>query len=170
MQGRPSSEDKPPSLLATSVGRLKDSLGREVGASDWFALSQAHIDGFAEVTGDRQWIHVSPQRAERESPYRATVAHGFLTLALLSRFLPEAVQIDGVGMAVNYGLNRVRFPAPVRAGSKIRAHFTMASLKDVPGGVEVLYSVVVEIQNADKPACVAEWLVRYYAPQAAPAR
>ena len=164
MQG--SSEGKSSISLATTVGRLKDSLGREVGASDWFVLSQGHIDSFAEVTGDRQWIHVSPQRAERESPYGATVAHGFLTLALLSRFLGEAVQVDGVGMAVNYGLNRVRFPAPVRPGSKIRAHFTVASLKDVSGGVEVLYSVAVEMQNADKPACVAEWLVRYYGSQA----
>jgi acyl dehydratase len=170
MQGAPSSEGKSPISLATTVERLKDSLGREVGLSDWFCLSQGHIDRFAEATGDRQWIHVSPQRAERESPYGGTVAHGFLTLALLSRFLREAVQIDGVGMAVNYGLNRVRFPSPVRAGSKIRAHFAIASLKDVPGGVEVLFSVVVEIQNADKPACVAEWLVRYCAPQAAPSR
>ncbi|HXY48768.1 MAG TPA: MaoC family dehydratase [Terriglobales bacterium] len=162
MQG--SSEGKSSISLATTVGRLKDGLGREVGVSDWFVLSQGHIDSFAEVTGDRQWIHVSPQRAERESPYGGTVAHGFLTLALLSRFLAEVVQVDG--LAVNYGLNRVRFPAPVRAGAKIRAHFTLASLKDVPGGVEVLYSVAVEMQNADKPACVAEWLVRYYGSQA----
>ena len=163
-----SAEGKSSASLATTVGRLEDSLGREIGVSDWFVLSQGDIDSFAEVTGDRQWIHVSPQRAERESPYGGTIAHGFLTLALLSRFLGEAVPGDGLGIALNYGLNRVRFPAPVRGGAKIRAHFTVTSLKDVSGGVEVLYSVVVEIQNADKPACVAEWLVRYYGPQAAP--
>lgn len=152
-----------PALVSATLGDLKDSVGREIACSDWLLLTQEHIGAFAEVTGDRQWIHVDRERAQRESPYGTTVAHGFLTLSLLSRFLAEAIQIRGAGMAVNYGLNRVRFPAPVPAGSKIRAHFTLASLKDFAGGVEAVFSVSIEGQHAEKPVCVAEWVIRYYA-------
>lgn len=152
-----------PALVSATLGDLKDSVGREIACSDWFPLTQEHIGAFAEVTGDRQWIHVDCERAQRESPYGTTVAHGFLTLSLLSRFLAEAVEVRGAGMAVNYGLNRVRFPAPVPAGSKIRAHFTLASLKDFAGGVEAVFSVSIEGQHAEKPVCVAEWVIRYYA-------
>ena len=152
-----------PALVSATLVDLKDSVGREIACSDWFPLTQEHIGAFAEVTGDRQWIHVDRERAQRESPYGTTVAHGFLTLSLLSRFLAEAIQIRGAGMAVNYGLNRVRFPAPVPAGSKIRAHFTLASLKDFAGGVEAVFSVSIEGQHIEKPVCVAEWVIRYYA-------
>jgi acyl dehydratase len=138
-------------------------VGRELSLTDWFAISQERIETFAEVTEDRQWIHVDRERAERESPYRTTIAHGFLTLSLLSRFMKEAIQIrGGVRMSVNYGLNRVRFPSAVRTDSKIRVRFTLQSLKDVPDALEAVFDANVEVQGSEKPCCVAEWVVRYY--------
>ncbi len=126
-------------------------------------VAQERIDRFAEVTEDRQWIHVDRERAERESPFGATIVHGFLTLSLLSHFLKEAVEIrGGVRLSVNYGLNRVRFPAPVRADSKIRARITLQSVEELPKAVEAVYSISVESENVKKPCCVAEWVVRYY--------
>jgi acyl dehydratase len=138
-------------------------VGREVAATDWFLVTQDRIQQFAEVTDDCQWIHVDRDRAQRESSYGATIAHGFLTLSLLSRFMREAIQIrSGVRLSVNYGFNRIRFPSPVRADSKIRARFTLRSVKDVPDALEALFDVRVETQGGDKPCCVAEWVVRYY--------
>ena len=142
---------------------LRGLVGREMAVTEWFLVTQERIQQFAEVTDDRQWIHVDRERAERESPYGTTIAHGFLTLSLLSRFMKEAIQIrSGVRMSVNYGLNRVRFPSAVRAGSKIRARFTLQSLKDVPDALETVFNTRVEVQGSDKPCCVAEWVVRYY--------
>jgi len=142
---------------------LKDLVGREIGMTEWFAVTQERIQEFADVTEDRQWIHIDPDRAQRESPYGSTIAHGFLTLSLLSRFMKEAIEIrSGLRMAVNYGLNRVRFPSPVRAGSKIRAQFTLRSLKELPDAIEAIFDATVEAQDNDKPCCVAEWVVRYY--------
>jgi acyl dehydratase len=142
---------------------LKDLVGREVTVTEWFLVTQDRIQQFAEVTDDCQWIHVDRERAQRESPYGATIAHGFLTLSLLSRFMREAIQIrSGVRMSVNYGFNRVRFPSQVRADSQVRAHFTLRSLKDVPDALEALFDVRVETQGSDKPCCVAEWVIRYY--------
>jgi acyl dehydratase len=138
-------------------------VGREVAATDWFLVTQDRIQQFAEVTDDCQWIHVDRDRAQRESSYGATIAHGFLTLSLLSRFMREAIQIrSGVRLSVNYGFNRIRFPSPVRADSKIRVRFTLRSVKDVPDALEALFDVRVETQGGDKPCCVAEWVVRYY--------
>src|SRR5580658_11103528 len=112
---------------------LRGLAGREIAITDWVEISQDRINQFADATGDHQWIHVDRERAERESPYGTTIAHGFLTLSLLSRFMKEAIQIrSGVRMSVNYGLNRVRFPSAVRADSRIRVRFTLQSLKDVP--------------------------------------
>lgn len=142
---------------------LRDWVGREINMTEWFAVTQDHILHFAEVIEDRQWIHVDHERARRESPYGGTIAHGFLILSLLSRFMRQTVQIrGGLRMGVNYGFNRVRFPSPVRADSKIRAHFTLRSLKEVPDGIEAVFHARVEIEGADKPCCVAEWVVRYY--------
>lgn len=149
-------------MRAITLDQLKGSAGQEIGSTEWVTIAQADISAFAEATGDRQWIHLDPERARRESPYGATIAHGFLTLSSLSRLLREAVQINGVRMAVNYGLNRVRFPAPVVAGSKVRAHFMLASVKEVAGGTEAIYSVVIDGENSEKPVCVAEWIIRYY--------
>jgi len=151
-------------LVVETPESLKDLVGREIAMTEWFAVTQDHIQRFAEVIEDRQWIHLDPERAQRESPYRSTIAHGFLTLSLLSRFMKEAIEIrSGLRMGVNYGFNRVRFPSPVRAGSKIRAQFTLRSLKELPDAIEAIFDATVEAQDDnDKPCCVAEWLVRYY--------
>jgi acyl dehydratase len=141
---------------------LGEFIGRELAVSEWLEVTQERIQQFAEASGDRQWIHTDEERARRESPYGATVAHGFLTLSLISQMMEQAVRVQGVRLAVNYGLNRVRFPAPVRAGSKIRARFNLQSLQEVAGGVEAVYGVTVEVEGEQKPCCVAEWMVRYY--------
>jgi acyl dehydratase len=152
----------PPVVLET-LQSLKDYVGREIATTDWFLVTQDRIRQFAEATEDRQWIHVNPERAQRESPYGATIAHGFLTLSLLSHFIKQAIQVPrDVRWSVNYGLNRVRFPAPVRAGSEIRARVTLQSLKDLPDSVEVIFGVSMEGKDTVKPSCVAEWIVRYY--------
>jgi len=152
----------PPIVLET-LKSLKDFVGREVGTTDWFVLTQERIRQFAEATEDRQWIHIDPERARSESPYGATIAHGFLTLSLLSYFIKQAIQIPrDVRLSVNYGLNRVRFPAPVRAGSEIRARVALQSLKDLPDCVEAVFNVSIEGKDTAKPCCVAEWIVRYY--------
>jgi acyl dehydratase len=152
-----------PPLVLKSFDELKDFVGREIGVTDWFEITQDRILKFAEATEDRQWIHLDPARAKRDSPYGATIAHGFLTLSLLSHLSEQALYIPGgVGMIVNYGLNRVRFPAAVPAGSNIRARFALQSLKDAGNAHEATFSAVVEVQNQSKPCCVAEWIIRYY--------
>jgi acyl dehydratase len=157
-----------PTLVIENLDALRDLVGREIGVTDWFEITQDRIRQFAEATEDRQWIHLDRDRAQRESPFAATIAHGFLTLSLLSHLSKQALLIQsGVAMTVNYGLNRVRFPAPVPADSRIRARFTLQSLKDVSSAREATFSVVVEVQNQEgqtklKPCCVAEWVIRYY--------
>jgi len=146
-----------------TLAALKGFVGREIGVSDWLEMTQDRIDKFADATGDRQWIHVDPERARRESPYGETIAHGFLTLSLLTGFLHEVVELGGIRMAINYGLNRVRFPAAVRAGARIRARVALQSARDVADVVEATYTVNVECEGSDKPCCVAEWVARYYA-------
>jgi len=138
-------------------------VGKEIGATDWFQLTQERIEQFAEATEDRQWIHMDRERASKESPYGATIAHGFLTLSLISHFIKELLQIEsGVRLAVNYGLNRVRFPAAVPADSKIRARVALLALKELSDALEATFSVTIENEESDKPSCVAEWIVRYY--------
>ncbi len=151
----------PPRVIA-SLDSLKELVGQEIGCSEWFVVTQDRIQRFAEATEDRQWIHLDRERAQRESPYGATIAHGFLTLSVISFLARQAMEIrTGVRMTVNYGLNRVRFPAPVRADSRIRARFTLAALKEIPDAVEAAYSVFVESDTTEKPCCAAEWIVRY---------
>ena len=146
-----------------TLDSLKSFVGREIGVTDWFVVSQERIQKFAETTDDLQWIHIDRERARRESPYGTTIAHGFLTLSLISQFMRQILHIrSGRKMTINYGANRVRFPAPVLANSKIRARVTLNSLKDLPDGMEAVYAVVVEGENAAKPCCVAEWVLRYY--------
>jgi acyl dehydratase len=149
--------------VALSIEQLKAQAGEEVGASDWVVIDQSRIDAFAQVTGDHQWIHTEPLRAKTDSRYGRTIAHGFLTLSLLSRLSHEAVDVRGsFRMRINYGLNRVRFPAPVVEGSRIRARFSVLSVEDVEGGHQVVWLVTVEIEGSAKPALVAEWVIRYY--------
>jgi len=150
-------------VIVETPDSLKQFSGKEIGVSEWLTVTQERIAQFAEATEDRQWIHLDRGRAARESPFGTTIAHGFLTLSLISRFMKDVIQVQsGVGMAINYGLNRVRFPSPVRAGSKIRARVTLLNVKEVPGAYETTFSVTVESEGGEKPCCVAESLVRYY--------
>jgi acyl dehydratase len=145
------------------IAELRSLLGQEVGLSDWFTLTQARIDAFAAVSEDRQWIHIDPERARTKSPYGATIAHGFLTLSLLSHLHSQAVQMGGdFKLAINYGLNRVRFPAPVPAEARIRARSRLQAVEDIPGGIQIVWLITVEIDGTAKPALVAEWIVRFY--------
>lgn len=151
---------------AMTLDTLWQLEGEEVAVTGWTEISQSRIDLFAEATEDRQWIHLDQVRAAADSPYGATVAHGFLTLSMLSHLSRDILEVEGVSLRVNYGLNRVRFPAPVRAGSQIRGHFTLLSAKEftgsAAGGVDVTLAVTVEVEGSAKPCCVAEWIVRYY--------
>ena len=125
-------------------------------------ITQERIDKFADATDDHQWIHIDRERAQKESPYGATIAHGFLTLSLLPKFLKDSIHLSDLRMAINYGLNRVRFPAAVLAGSRIRARIVLQSMRDLEDSTEVIYLFTIESQGANKPCCVAESVVRYY--------
>jgi acyl dehydratase len=149
-------------MITVDVRTLRDQVGQEIAVGEWFAVSQERIAQFADATGDHQWIHVDPARAATESPFRTTIAHGFLTLSLMSTLIRDAIRLSGLRMAINYGLNRVRFVAPVPAGSRIRARIVAGAVEDVSGAVQVTWSVTIERETSEKPACVAEWLVRYY--------
>jgi acyl dehydratase len=150
-------------LVLETADVLKGWVGREIGVSQWFTVTQDVIWQFADVTGDRQWIHVDEERARHESPFHATIAHGFLTLSLLSRFIHEVFEIkSGVRMTVNYGLNRVRFPAPVRAECRIRGRFVVQSAQAIAGALETIFEVRIEGEGSEKPCCTAEWVLRYY--------
>jgi acyl dehydratase len=144
-----------------SLDELQARVGQSLGSSDWFTVDQARIDAFADCTEDRQWIHVDPERA-KESPFGTTIAHGFLTLSLLSAMVAQAYQIAGTRMGVNYGFNRVRFTAPVPVGSRVRAHFKLLAVEPIAGGQQVTTEVTIEREGADKPVCVAEWIGRRY--------
>ena len=150
-------------LVLKNPQALQEYVGKEIGLTEWFRVTQERIVQFAEATEDRQWIHVDGERAGRESPYEATVTHGFLTLSLISHLVHEVLRIEGgVRLAVNYGLNRVRFPAAVRVESRIRARVGLLAFKEIVDSIEAIYSVALEIEGSEKPGCVAEWIVRYY--------
>lgn len=149
--------------VVDGLDELKTLAGQELGVSDWHAITQEQIDRFAELTGDDQWIHVDVERARRESPYGTTIAHGFLTVSMLSSLIKEAVEVRGAyKMRINYGFNRLRFTGAVPAGSRIRGRFTLNSIKHVEGGVEIAWGVTVEVEGREKPALAAEWLGRTY--------
>jgi acyl dehydratase len=143
------------------IRTLRDRVGEEIAVSDWTAVTQDRINQFADATGDHQWIHVDLGRAQH-SPFQTTIAHGFLTLSLISALLRSAINPTGLRMAINYGLNRVRFIAPVPSGARIRGRFTLASLEDTGGAIQATWSATIERDGGDKPVCAAEWLVRYY--------
>jgi acyl dehydratase len=148
--------------LTTDIERLGEHVGQHLGWTDWREITQDRVDGFADATDDHQWIHVDRERAAA-GPFGGTIAHGYLTLALVAPALAELVHVEGISMGVNYGLDRVRFPAPVPVGSRIRAGAELAELTEVAGGVQAKLVVTFEIENGEKPACVAEVLVRFYA-------
>jgi acyl dehydratase len=145
----------------TGIDELRQAEGETLGTSEWHDVSQADIDAFADVTGDHQWIHVDPGRA-KDTPFGGTIAHGYFTLSLAPMLTNEIFSMDGFAFAVNYGLNRVRFPAPVPVGSKVRATAKVAKLEDVPGGAQMTLELTFEREGGDKPVCVAETLVRVY--------
>ena len=135
--------------------------GQEIGRSDWVVVEQSHIDQFAQATGDEQWIHVDPARAAA-GPFGATVAHGFLTLSLLSQLFSAAVAFDDVRLSLNYGLNRVRFPSPVPVGSRLRAVCVLDAFEPIDGGAQLTVAITIEREGGAKPACVAEWVTRHF--------
>jgi acyl dehydratase len=141
---------------------LQALVGSEVAVSDWVRITRERIAAFADATDDHQWIHLDEARAKRESPYGGIVAHGYLTLSLMAKFRDSAIHVEGVGMAINYGVNRVRFPAPVRAGGRVRAVFVLAAYEPIEGGAQVTWNVTVTEEGAPKPCCVAELVTRLY--------
>ncbi len=148
-------------MIDIDVRTIGTRIGEEIAVSGWLEVTQARIDQFADATGDHQWIHVDPARAAAELPSRSTIAHGFLTLSLLSTLIRESIRFTGLRMAINYGLNRVRFVSPVPAGSRIRALITLQTVDAVSGGFQVTWAVTIERNGGEKPACVADWIVRY---------
>jgi len=140
---------------------LETLIGETIGASDWIEIDQTRIQQFADATEDHQWIHLDVERA-RSGPFKGTIAHGFLTLSLLPRMMSRAFSVSDVTTAVNYGLNRVRFLAPVRAGSRVRGHFRLLGAEPVPGGCQIVLESTIELEGSSKPACVAESIVRMF--------
>jgi acyl dehydratase len=150
-----------PAVRIASLDELRPRIGQEIAVSDWIAVTQERIDRFADATGDHQWIHVDRERAAR-SPFGGTIAHGFLTLSLIPHLAAETLAFPPARMTVNYGLNRVRFTAPVPAGTRVRARFLLAALEDIAEGAQLTWKVTVEREGSDKPACVAETVSRRY--------
>ena len=143
------------------IAGLKEYLGQHLGYSDWITITQEQVNAFADATGDHQWIHVDVERA-KAGPFKAPIAHGYLTLSLGPGLSPQIYTVSGVAMGVNYGANKVRFPAPVPVGSKVRLGAKLLGVEDVSGGVQVTMEFVFEVEGASKPSCVAECVFRYY--------
>jgi acyl dehydratase len=149
-----------PTIFKTPAD-LKNAIGQQLGCSDWMTITQERINQFADATGDHQWIHVDPERA-KSGPFGACIAHGYLTLSLVNMFLPQIVEVRGIRMGVNYGADKVRFPAPVPVGSKVRGAAELIGVEEVKGGVQATIRVTVEIEGKDRPACVVDTISRYY--------
>ncbi|MFD5232662.1 MaoC family dehydratase [Streptomyces qaidamensis] len=150
------------SLTVNGLDELKKLAGSDLGTSEWIEVTQERIDTFADATGDHQWIHVDPERA-KDSPFGAPIAHGYLTLSLFIPLFTELLDVQGVTTKVNYGLNKVRFPSPVKVGSRIRLTAKLAEVEEVPGGVQITVEGAIEIEGATKPAAVLQSLSRFYA-------
>jgi acyl dehydratase len=149
-----------PTIFATPRDLL-GAVGRKLGASEWLAIDQARVDQFADATGDHQWIHVDPERA-KSGPFGGTIAHGYLTLSLVNSFLPQLLEVRGVSMGVNYGCDRVRFPAPVKVGARVRGVGEVVAAEEVKGGaVQVTVRVSVEVEGSDRPACIVDTISRF---------
>ncbi|MCM2390308.1 MaoC family dehydratase [Streptomyces albipurpureus] len=147
--------------IFTSPNELSAAVGEPLGQSDWLEIDQKRVDLFADATGDHQWIHVDPARAA-DGPFGSTIAHGYLTLSLLPVFIPQVMRVEGMRMGLNYGTEKVRFPAPVPVGSRLRATVTLQSVSEAGGGVQVTARVTVEREGGEKPVCVADSVTRYY--------
>jgi|SRR5690606_12303850 len=147
--------------VVTGVAGLKGLVGQHLGHSEWLEVTQERVNGFADATGDHQWIHVDPERAAK-GPFGGTIAHGFLTLSLIPLVLPQVIDVRGFSMGINYGLDRVRFPAPVPVGSRVRGGVVVEEVTEVGDGVQTTYTVTFEVAGGEKPACVARFLERRY--------
>jgi len=145
-----------------TVEELAAEVGHEVAVSDWLTITQERVNQFAVATDDSQWIHVDPERAKRESPFGGAIAHGFLTLSLLPKFIEQVIDLPPGSMSINYGLNKVRFPAPMLVGGRLRGRFSLLSLDSIENGIQTVWQVTMEIEGSDKPACVAESVLRKY--------
>lgn len=148
--------------IVQGIDGLKEKVGEHLGYSDWHEVTQDQVNLFADATGDHQWIHVDPERAAKESPFGGPIAHGYLTISLAPKLLPQIMRVDGIAMGVNYGINKLRFPTPVPVGGKLRAGATLAGVEDIAGGAQVTMDVTFEVEGKDKPACVAQVVYRYY--------
>lgn len=148
--------------IIASIEELKGLVGQELAVTDWFTIEQERVELFADATGDHQWIHLDAERSRRESPYGGTIAHGFLTLSLLPMMMEGAVSMPAPKLAVNYGLNKVRFPAPVPVGSRIRGRMMLLEVEDIDGGTQIVWKVTMEREGSYKPVCIAESIVRRY--------
>jgi acyl dehydratase len=146
----------------TTMAELPALVGTELGTSEWYEVTQQHVNLFADATGDHQWIHVDPERATKESPFGGPIAHGYLTLSLLVPLFGGVLRVTDTVMGVNYGLNKVRFPSPVPVGSKVRLTATLTNIEDIAGGKQLTFSCVIEREGGDKPVCIAEPVYRYY--------
>ena len=144
-----------------SAEELRAAAGREAGPTDWITVEQSRVDEFADATDDHQWIHVDPARAA-SGPFGTTIAHGYLTLSLVNFFLPDLVRVEGAKMGVNYGTNKVRFQAAVKVGARIRGRAQVLEATDVPGGVQIVVRVTIEIEGGERPACVADTISRFF--------
>lgn len=152
--------DTAPYVITGTVG-LKERLGQDLGTSSWVEITQERITAFAKLSGDEQWIHVDPEKA-KDGPFGTTVQHGFLTLSMSTGLLWEVCVVEGFSVILNYGLNKVRFPAPLKTGSKMRMHVSLPEVNDLKGGVETVYRLTYEVEGESKPCCVADLVFRYY--------
>jgi acyl dehydratase len=159
--GEPTTTQRSGPVVLHGLEGLRERAGQDIGTSSWRTVEQAQIDLFAKLTGDEQWIHVDPVRAEA-GPFGATVQHGFLTLGLATGLLWEVCTVEGFGVVLNYGLNKVRFPSPLRVGSRIRMHVALADVRELAGGAQAVYRLTYEIEGEPKPCCVADLVFRYY--------
>jgi acyl dehydratase len=149
--------------VVPSIAALKDFVGSDFGASDWVHVGQQQIDAFAAATGDHQWIHVDAERARLESPFKTTIAHGYLTIALGPALMPQLIRVEGVRLAVNYGLDKMRLPAPVPSGSRVRLRARLKHVREMTGGAaRVIFALTFEVEGASKPACVADAVIIYF--------
>jgi len=148
--------------IIEDLEELKTMVGQEIGVSDWIKVTQERVNTFAEATGDHQWIHVDPERAKKESPYGGPIAHGYLTMSLAPYFLQQIMEIKKKRMGVNYGLNKVRFPAPVPVGGKLRMKAEVAEIEEIKGGIQIVIKMTFEVEGQEKPCCIAEAIYRYY--------
>ena len=149
-------------ITTTTMAEVPGLKGQELGTSDWFEVTQQHVNLFADATGDHQWIHVDVERAKAESPFGGPIAHGYLTLSLLIPLFAQVFLVTDTVMGVNYGLNKVRFPSPVPVGSKVRLTATLKDVEEFPGGLQLTFATVIEREGGDKPVCIAEPVYRFY--------